>query len=46
MKKKVSSWHIGVSAEAFVAVGTKDVIPEEWRLTKERAEYFMEKYAT
>ena len=28
-----------------VAYGTKDIIPEEWKLTKERAEYFMEQYA-
>ena len=28
-----------------VAAGTKDIIPEEWKLTKDRADYFMEHYA-
>ena len=28
-----------------VAAGTVDVIPEDWKMTKERADYFMEHYA-
>ena len=28
-----------------VAAGTIDKIPEEWKLTKERANYFLEHYA-